>query len=170
VSDWLAHHGGALVRRFDPMSYSSCSTPWTPHVGVGRGRACAGGTRIPLLAVAVDSDQLYPVDVVGWRGRCRGARWEQLRSPHGHDAFLIDQRGREHRAPVPRARLARREGDATAARSLVALREASVTSGARGTLRAAGCRVIALPPTLPPWIVLVRRHLGGLSARTAAPP
>jgi homoserine O-acetyltransferase len=144
VSDWLAHHGAALVRRFDPLSYAVLLDTMDSHdVGAGRGgvaRALAG-LGVPLLAVAVDSDQLYPVDVV--EGLARGVprgELEQLRSPHGHDAFLIDQRVVENIVRRFRERVARREreGETAAARSPVGLRAAPLRAGAAGALRAAG--------------------------------
>jgi homoserine O-acetyltransferase/O-succinyltransferase len=142
VSDWLAHHGSALVGRFDPMSYGVLLDTMDSHdVGAGRGgvaRALAG-LRVPLLAVAVDSDQLYPVaEVQGLARAVPLGELEQLRSPHGHDAFLIDQRVVESIVRRFRERVSRRERDVTATPSPVALREPAAASDARGTLRAAG--------------------------------
>lgn len=118
VSDWLAHHGDALVRRFDAPSYEVLLDAMDAHdVGAGRGgvaRALAG-LRVPLLALAIESDQLYGVDEL--RVIADGAplgELDQLRSPHGHDAFLVDQRVVEAIVRGFRERVARRERDARA--------------------------------------------------------
>lgn len=94
VEGWLHHHGDALVDRFDAACYVQLTRTMDSH-DVGRGRGgvarALGSLRIPLLAVAIDSDGLYPpaeqlelaeaapLGELGW-----------LRSPHGHDAFLIE--------------------------------------------------------------------------------
>jgi homoserine O-acetyltransferase len=94
VLSWLRHHGAALVARFDAACYVALTRMMDGHdVGRGRGgvEAALGSLAVPVLAVAVDSDGLYPpaelleiaelapLGELGW-----------LRSPHGHDAFLIE--------------------------------------------------------------------------------
>ncbi|MEQ1834735.1 MAG: homoserine O-acetyltransferase [Candidatus Eisenbacteria bacterium] len=119
VADWLAHHGEALVRRFDPLSYAVLLDAMDSH-DIGRSRGGVGpalaSLRVPLLAVAIESDQLYPVDEV--EQLVQGAplaEQDQLRSPHGHDAFLIDQRVVESIVRRFRERLMRRERERAAA-------------------------------------------------------
>ena len=67
VNDWLTHHGDALTRRFDPVSYAVLLDAMDSHdVGAGRGGVAQALSRlrVPLLAVSIESDQLYPADEV----------------------------------------------------------------------------------------------------------
>ena len=142
VHDWLAHHGDALVRRFEPPSYELLLDAMDAHdVGVGRGgvaRALAS-LQIPLLAIAIDSDQLYPAaELAALAAGAPRGELEQLRSPHGHDAFLVDQRVVESIVRGFRERLTRREREPVITRPAVTLREAVAVTEARGSLRAAG--------------------------------
>lgn len=127
VGDWLAHHGEALARRFDPLSYANLLDTMDAHdIGAGRGGVAAAlaGLRVPLLAVSIESDQLYPsseVDVL-----VQGAPYgelDQLRSPHGHDAFLIDQRVVESIVRRFRERVTRHERELASTRAPLPLRE-----------------------------------------------
>jgi homoserine O-acetyltransferase len=98
VERYLEYHGDKLVRRFDANSYLLLTKAMDLH-DVGRGR---GGTdqalarlRVPVLAIGVASDILYPLyqsqEIVSL-ARANGveARSVELDSPHGHDAFLIE--------------------------------------------------------------------------------
>jgi len=94
VSDWLNHHGGKLVERFDAASYVRLTHAMDSHdVGRGRGghRLVLAALEIPILAVAIDSDGLYPPAEqleIAELAPLGEIAW--LRSPHGHDAFLIE--------------------------------------------------------------------------------
>jgi homoserine O-acetyltransferase len=94
IEAWLRYHGGALVERFDAASYVQLTRTMDSH-DVGRGRGgvaqALGSLEVPVLAVAIDSDGLYPpneqleiaeLSPLGELGF--------LHSPHGHDAFLIE--------------------------------------------------------------------------------
>lgn len=98
VERYLEYHGQKLVRRFDANSYLLLTKAMDLH-DVGRGR---GGTakamarlRAPVLSIGVASDILYPLyqsqEIVA-AARAAGveARSVELDSPHGHDAFLIE--------------------------------------------------------------------------------
>lgn len=127
VNDWLAHHGDALVKRFDPVSYALLLDAMDSHdVGAGRGGVAQALSRlrVPLLAVSIESDQLYPADEVA-RLASEAARGEidRLRSPHGHDAFLVDQRVVEAIVRRFRERVARRERERAVVRSPLPLGE-----------------------------------------------
>jgi homoserine O-acetyltransferase len=141
VGDWLAHHGEALVRRFDPVSYATLLDVMDTHdVGAGRGGVARalGALRVPVLALAIDSDQLYPKrELETIANSAPLGELEQLRSPHGHDAFLIDQRVVEAIVRGFRERVARREHEAVIARAPLPLRDPAAAQPSR-VLRAAG--------------------------------
>jgi len=91
---WLRYHGDALVSRFDASCYVQLTRTMDSH-DVGRGRGgverALGSLGIPVLAVAIDSDGLYPpaeqLEIAELAPL--GELWV-LHSPHGHDAFLIE--------------------------------------------------------------------------------
>ncbi len=98
VERYLDYHGDKLVRRFDANSYLLLGKAMDLHdVARGRGSRAAALARIaaPVLSIGVWSDLLYPsyqqrrlaelVTAAGGR-----ARYTEIDSPHGHDAFLID--------------------------------------------------------------------------------
>jgi homoserine O-acetyltransferase len=94
VAQWMAHHGEALVRRFDAASYVALTEAMDRH-DVGRGRdgwrAALGRIGVPALVVSIDSDTLYPpVEQEDLAAALPEGRLARLASPHGHDAFLID--------------------------------------------------------------------------------
>ncbi len=94
VVGWLHHHGRALVERFEASSYVVLGRAMDAHdVGRGRGGVASAlaAIRVPVLVMAIDSDMLYPADEVAELASLLPAgRLEILRSPHGHDAFLIE--------------------------------------------------------------------------------
>ena len=106
VQEWLRHHGQALVDRFDAASYVALTRAMDTH-DVGRGR---GGTRealasvhVPALVVSIDTDVLYPpAEQEALAQGIPTAQLVTLRSPHGHDAFLIE--GEATNASVARFR------------------------------------------------------------------
>lgn len=98
VERYLEYHGDKLVRRFDANSYLLLTKAMDLHdVGRGRGgaEAALARLRVPVLAIGVASDILYPLyqsqEIVAL-ARANGveARSVELDSPHGHDAFLIE--------------------------------------------------------------------------------
>jgi homoserine O-acetyltransferase len=98
VERYLEYHGDKLVRRFDANSYLLLTKAMDLHdLGRGRGGRDAALTRIdvPVLAVGISSDVLYPayqsreiVELVNAAGGDAG--YVELESPHGHDAFLLE--------------------------------------------------------------------------------
>jgi homoserine O-acetyltransferase len=94
VQGWLHHHGRALVGRFDANAYVVLTRAMDTHdVGRGRGgwRTALEGLRTPALVVSIDTDVLYPaVEQEELARALPRARLVTLRSPHGHDAFLIE--------------------------------------------------------------------------------
>ena len=105
VERYLEYHGHKLVRRFDANSYLLLTKAMDLHdVGRGRGGIDAALSRIaaPTLVMGVNSDVLYPSHqqqslrkTISDGGH--HARYVEIDSPHGHDAFLIevDQVGEE---------------------------------------------------------------------------
>ena len=94
VEDWLRHHGQALVNRFDAASYVALTRAMDTHdVGRARGgtREALAAVRVPTLVVSIDSDALYPpAEQEALAQAIPTAQLVSLRSPHGHDAFLIE--------------------------------------------------------------------------------
>lgn len=94
VEGWLRHHGRTLVDRFDASTYVTLTRAMDTHdVGRGRGgwREALATVRAPALVVSIDTDLLYPpVEQEELAAALPAARLVTLRSPHGHDAFLIE--------------------------------------------------------------------------------
>ncbi len=98
LETYFLHQGEKLVRRFDANSYlylSSAMDRYDAAEGPGRGSDAAAFARIrsAVLAVGVDSDWLYPARQVrelaeGISAAGGNARYVEIHSPHGHDAFL----------------------------------------------------------------------------------
>jgi homoserine O-acetyltransferase len=94
---YLRRQGDKLVARFDPASYVSLMQSMDLH-DVGELGAAAGETasRVrEVVGVGIDSDMLYyPREVRTWvdgyRSGGANARYEEITSVYGHDAFLIE--------------------------------------------------------------------------------
>lgn len=95
VASYLRHQGEKFARRFDAASYVVLTRAMDAFdLGAGRGgraEAVLAAVRIPALVVSVDTDLLYPLEEQIFLAR-HLPRAEQvvLRSPHGHDGFLIE--------------------------------------------------------------------------------
>lgn len=102
VQSYLAHHGRKLARRFDAASYVTLTASMNTHdVGRDRGGVASALARVQaeVCVAGVDSDRLYPIGeqhALAHLLRVPGGRAHIVRSPHGHDGFLIerDQVGR----------------------------------------------------------------------------
>jgi homoserine O-acetyltransferase len=98
VERYLEYHGDKLVRRFDANSYLVLTKAMDLHdLSRSRGGMDAAVRRItaPALTIGVSSDNLYPAyqsaEIAESIVRVGGtARYLELDSPHGHDAFLIE--------------------------------------------------------------------------------
>lgn len=93
VSEWLAAHGERLVARMDAVTYRALIDVMDTHDlasergGVGE-RLRASGTR--FTGVGIPGDLFCDAsDVAAWV-QAAGGRYREIRSPHGHDAFLIE--------------------------------------------------------------------------------
>lgn len=94
VESYLNYQGQKLVARFDAASYVRLTQAMDSH-DVGRNRASysnvLGNIQIPTLVVGIDTDNLYPLEEQYDLVRLLpNARYRTLKSPHGHDAFLIE--------------------------------------------------------------------------------
>ncbi len=98
VERYLSYHGDKLARRFDANSYLLLTKAMDLHdLGRNRGGIDLALARVaaPSLVMGVNSDVLYPT--YQQQELCAGlvaggsqARYVELDSPHGHDAFLIE--------------------------------------------------------------------------------
>jgi homoserine O-acetyltransferase/O-succinyltransferase len=97
VDHYLRRQGDKLVARFDAASYLALMRAMDLHdVGdlEAAGRETAGRVRT-VVGVGVDTDILYfPGEVRAWteayRAAGANARYREIRSASGHDAFLIE--------------------------------------------------------------------------------
>ncbi|HWG26977.1 homoserine O-acetyltransferase MetX [Actinospica sp.] len=95
VESYLDHHAAKLARRFDANSYVVLTEAMNHHdVGRGRDGVAEALKRItaPTVVGGIDSDRLYPPYLQEELARLiPGADGPHLvRSPYGHDAFLIE--------------------------------------------------------------------------------
>ena len=98
VESWLQHHGRRIAGRFDPFTYMLFSRAMDLHdVTAGRGDLESALSRVAcsVLVVGISSDNLYAAeevhlgaDVLDRLGK--DVRYQEIRSPNGHDAFLLD--------------------------------------------------------------------------------
>lgn len=94
VESYLDYQGKKLTGRFDANSYVTLSRAMDSH-DVSRGReeyaTLLGQVDLPVLVIGIDSDLLYPVteqkELVSLLPR---GQYAEIRSIHGHDAFLIE--------------------------------------------------------------------------------
>jgi homoserine O-acetyltransferase len=99
VASWLDHHGRKLRERFDAATYAVLLDAMDAH-DVGRGRGGVASALASLtgrvVAVGIPGDLLYSAEEVYHWSALAGARYEEISSVHGHDAFLLehDQVGR----------------------------------------------------------------------------
>lgn len=94
VESYLGYQGYKLVNRFDAVSYVRLTQAMDSH-DVARERGSyeevLGSIQIPLMVIGIDSDNLYPVEEQYEMVRLLdNSRYRRLKSPHGHDAFLIE--------------------------------------------------------------------------------
>jgi len=94
VESYLHHQGAKLVDRFDANTYVCLSRATDMHdVAYGRGSLenALGSIRARALCIGVSSDARYPTtDQKELVRRIPEARYEEIESIHGHDAFLIE--------------------------------------------------------------------------------
>ena len=95
VQDYLDHQGRKLVARFDPGAWRVLTAAMDAHdVGRDRGGASAAlrAIRGLVLGVGITGDVLYGErEIRAWTDDA-GVSYTRLRSTHGHDGFLLEQR------------------------------------------------------------------------------
>ncbi len=97
VDHYLRRHGDKLVDRFDARSYVSLMGSMDSH-DVGSAEEAGKHTAMmvkEVVGVGINTDILYyPWEVRRWvEAYSRGganARYEEITTPYGHDAFLIE--------------------------------------------------------------------------------
>ncbi len=94
VERYLNYQGRKLVERFDANTLLTLTEVMDRHdVGRDRGGVAAALSAIdmPALCLGIDSDILYPASEQRAIARAiPGARYHEITSRHGHDAFLIE--------------------------------------------------------------------------------
>lgn len=95
VESYLRYHGQKLVARFDANCYVHLTKQMDAH-DVSRNRGAYSDVlrqiTQPTLVIGIDSDVLYPlVEQEELAAHLPNADLQVLSSPHGHDAFLIEQ-------------------------------------------------------------------------------
>lgn len=93
IQSYLDHHGEKLVRRFDRNAYLALTVAMDAHdVGRGRGGIAAALRAFHgrLLGVGIPGDVLYPDHEVRSWTDAAGCDYAEIRSRHGHDAFLLE--------------------------------------------------------------------------------
>lgn len=93
VGSYLDHQAEKLADRFDPESYLSLLRAIAAH-DIGRGRGGVGAAlravRGRIIGVGIPGDRLYPAtEVQAWTNE-GGGEYREIRSLHGHDAFLLE--------------------------------------------------------------------------------
>ena len=93
MNEWLDAHGAKLAARFDATSYTALLHAMDAH-DVGRDRGGVAAALAPvadrLTGVGIPGDLLYPAESVREWAQAVSARYIDLPSIHGHDAFLLE--------------------------------------------------------------------------------
>lgn len=94
VCDYLDYQGKKLVSRFDANAYLTLTRAMDLFdVARNRGslQAALGQIKAKTWVIGIDTDLLYPAEEVRhWSQFITHSSYQEIRSAHGHDAFLIE--------------------------------------------------------------------------------
>ena len=95
VESYLDHQADKLSQRFDANTYIALTEAMNSHdIGRGRGGVAAAlsGIAIPVIAVSIDTDRLFPVRLQAEIADLAPLAQElvTISSPFGHDGFLVE--------------------------------------------------------------------------------
>lgn len=94
VESYLNYQGEKLSTRFDAVSYVRLTQMMDSHdISRNRGsyQSILGKITTPVLTAGINSDWLYPAnEQKELAGLFPNGRYAEIKSPHGHDAFLIE--------------------------------------------------------------------------------
>jgi homoserine O-acetyltransferase len=95
VESYLDHQADKLAHRFDANTYIALTEAMISHdIGRGRGGVVAAleSITIPVVAVSIDTDRLFPVrlqaEIADFAPTA--APLVRISSPFGHDGFLVE--------------------------------------------------------------------------------
>lgn len=98
ISSWLQHHANSLQKRFRREDYlfrnrllMEVQVVWNENL-----QKKLKKNQTKIVFIGISSDQLYPNSQIKliseqWKKDYTEVYYEEIVSPHGHDAFLIDQ-------------------------------------------------------------------------------
>lgn len=95
VESYLDHQADKLAKRFDANTYIALTEAMNSH-DIGRDRGGVGtalaGIKVPIVAVAIDTDRLFPVRLPAEIAELAPAAQPLviISSPFGHDGFLVE--------------------------------------------------------------------------------
>lgn len=94
ISSYLDYQGEKLVNRFDANTYITLTNIMDYHdLSFNRGNIddVLKSIKAKTLSIGIDSDLLYPVEEQKFiAGKINNAEYAEIKSIHGHDAFLIE--------------------------------------------------------------------------------
>lgn len=95
VESYLDHQAEKLSQRFDANTYIALTEAMNSHdIGRGRGGVAAAlsGIAIPVIAVSIDTDRLFPVRLQAEIADLapQAQPLVTISSPFGHDGFLVE--------------------------------------------------------------------------------